>query len=133
LHLNATLFLFSQTAAKASLCIFAHIITASASASPQTPTQAIKTPHALFPVLHLYCMNMIIHSISNTWTAFVFGAVFNVLTAKMDDTLIAFVIKTVIGGVIWLAFQMVADYYKKKDAVKKKDDEHENRDQKREP
>jgi hypothetical protein len=78
-------------------------------------------------------MNTVLSSVSNTWTAFVFGAVFNVLTAKLDETLIQFTIKTIIGGVIWLAFQIVADRYKRKDAEKKKDDEHENRDQKKEP
>ena len=78
-------------------------------------------------------MNTIIHSVSNTWTAFVFGAVFNVLSAQVDETLIAFTIKTVIGGVIWLTFQLVADYYKNRNAVKKKEDEHINRDKKNEP
>ncbi len=126
-------FCFLKLLQRNHFAFLAHYTTASVSASPQTPTKTFKPPHALFYMLHLYCMNMIIHSVSNTWTAFVFGAVFNVLTVKMDETLIAFVIKTVIGGVIWLTFQLVADYYKRKYAVKKKDDEHENRDQKNEP
>jgi hypothetical protein len=77
-------------------------------------------------------MNALITSVSNTWTALVFGALFNVLTASANETLIYYTIKTVIGGVIWLGFQLLADYFKQHYAKEEKD-ERKNGDQNKAP
>jgi hypothetical protein len=63
--------------------------------------------------------------LTDTWNAFVFGAVFNVIAASPNETLIYYAIKTIIGGAIWLAFQIVADRYKQKD--KDRDKANENK------
>ncbi|MCU0432512.1 MAG: hypothetical protein MUC87_03530 [Bacteroidia bacterium] len=61
-------------------------------------------------------MNQLINHLSSVWTALVFGAVFNFLTINPDETLFIYVLKTVIGGVVWLTFQVWADYLKHQNA-----------------
>ena len=82
--------------------------------------------HVIFFLLHLYTMISLIERVSNTWTAFVFGAVFNLLAAAPDETLIEFTIKTVIGGLIWLTFQIIANRFKKTDAKNENETNTEN-------
>jgi hypothetical protein len=52
--------------------------------------------------------------ITNRWTALVFGAVFNLLSAGATGSLIEYTIKTLIGGLIWFGFQVAADRIKKR-------------------
>lgn len=78
-------------------------------------------------------MNTLITGVSNVWTAFVFGAVFNWLVASPDESLIYHAIKSIISGAIWLAFQILADRYKNKYAKQEQKNEHtENNEQKKE-
>jgi len=79
--------------------------------------------------VNLYTMNM--PNLENKWTALVFGAVFSAFTVEIDVSLIHYVIKTVIGGLIWLACQVWADKIKRRgnsaamDQQRKKgEDEH---------
>jgi hypothetical protein len=73
----------------------------------------------------------------NRITAFVFGAVFNLLAMGFSDPIILYAIKTFVGGLIWLGFQLAANYFafrirlkeealkaseKKYDALEKKED-----------
>lgn len=55
--------------------------------------------------------------ITNRWSALVFGAVFNFLTAGSDGNLIVYTIKTLIGGLIWFGFQVLADRMKKRSEI----------------
>ncbi len=75
-------------------------------------------------------MNTLISGVANSWTALVFGAVFNLLATSVDETLIVFTIKTVIGGAIWMAFQIWADRIKRRNAESK--DEHKSSEEKKE-
>lgn len=74
-------------------------------------------------------MNTLINQLSTVWTALVFGAVFNFLTINPDETLLIYVLKTVIGGVVWLTFQVWADYLKHQNARKRGENKDENRNQ----
>jgi hypothetical protein len=74
-------------------------------------------------------MNTLINQLGTVWTALVFGAVFNFLTINPDETLLIYVLKTVIGGVVWLTFQVWADYLKHQNARKRGDNNDENRNQ----
>jgi hypothetical protein len=89
-----------------------------------------KVAHRTFRPLHLYIMNTLISGVANSWTALVFGAVFNLLATNVDENLIVFTIKTLIGGLIWMAFQIWADRIKRRNAQNK--DEHKNGEEKKE-
>ncbi|MEW6469661.1 MAG: hypothetical protein AB1458_12090 [Bacteroidota bacterium] len=82
-------------------------------------------PNGPEPLSELYTMNTQVR-LSDTWNAFVFGAVFNVLAAKPDETLVYYTIKTLIGGVIWLTFQILADKYRARRASEEKKAERRN-------
>lgn len=75
-------------------------------------------------------MNTLISGVANSWTALVFGAVFNLLATSVDENLIVFTIKTLIGGAIWMVFQIWADHIKRKNAGNKV--EHKNSEEKKE-
>jgi hypothetical protein len=75
-------------------------------------------------------MNPQLIVVSNTWTAFVFGAVFNWLAALPDENLIVYAVKTLIGGGIWLLFQVLANRIKNSNTTEKKKDEHDNNEKK---
>jgi hypothetical protein len=72
---------------------------------------------------------MDIQLISNRWTALVFGAVFNFLSAGVTENLIEYAIKTLIGGLVWFGFQVAADRMKKRGeaAAKKEQDKNEKK------
>lgn len=70
-------------------------------------------------------------------TAFVFGAVFNLLALGINEPLILYAIKSIVGGFIWLGFQVAASYFayrmrlkemKHSASEKKYDAEQENED-----
>ncbi len=67
--------------------------------------------------------------ISNRWTALVFGAVFNLLSAGVAGSLIEYTVKTLIGGLVWFGFQVLADRMKKRgeNAAKKEQDKNETK------
>ena len=71
-------------------------------------------------------MNQLLTALSNSWTALVFGAIFNLLAASPYETLIEFSIKTVIGGAIWFAFQLLADHYKNKNTKQEKNEHNKS-------
>lgn len=67
--------------------------------------------------------------ISNRWTALVFGAVFNFLSAGITESLIEYAIKTLFGGLVWFGFQVMADRMKRRseEAAKKEQDINEKK------
>lgn len=80
---------------------------------------------------NIWCMDT--QLITNRWTALVFGAVFNFITADSTGSLIVYTVKTLIGGLIWFGFQVLADRMKKgsEEAAKEqqnKTDENEPRE-----
>lgn len=52
--------------------------------------------------------------LENRWTALVFGAVYSLLTTAVDGGLFYYTVKSLIGGVIWFGFQVLADRLKKR-------------------
>ena len=46
---------------------------------------------------------------NNRLTAFVFGAVFNLLAMGLQEPIIQFAVKTAVGGFIWLVFQLIGN------------------------
>lgn len=53
---------------------------------------------------------------TGNWVAFLLGAIFNVLASINFNMLLEHAIIAVIGGVIWLIFQIIANRILKKDS-----------------
>jgi hypothetical protein len=49
------------------------------------------------------------HGNENTLTVFLLGAILNVITSINVTTHLEYAIRAIIGGVIWLAFKILAD------------------------
>lgn len=67
-------------------------------------------------------MNTTHHHSSNT-TIFLLGAIFNIIASTEWSSLGDYVLKAVVGGIIWVGFKLAGDYISHKYIGKNKKDD----------
>lgn len=59
-------------------------------------------------------MNAIVNNVQNNIPAFMLGAILNVLAAVDVAGLVDYLVRAIVGGIVWLVFKILADYLSKR-------------------